>query len=69
VASAGLFNNASSLIRQGAQVGSAGAPKDEQLRKQKAMEKVARACATLNDIEVAIYHIEQIENLLNESID
>lgn len=67
--SANLFNNASNLIRQGTAVGSTPQPKEEQQRRQKTEEGIARACAMLNDLEVAIHHISQFESLLNDSIN
>lgn len=65
--SANLFNNASNLIRHGAQA--TAQPKDEIVRRRKIEEGIARACAMLNDLEVAIHHISQFESLLNDSID
>ena len=65
--SAGLFNNASNLIRQGAHVGSAtrGQSGDDLVRRQRRVEQdVARACATINDLEVAVHHCRQLETLL-----
>jgi conserved oligomeric Golgi complex subunit 4 len=67
--SANLFNNASNLIRHGAQVGSTTQPKDEVIRRRKIEESIARACAMINDLEVAVHHISQFESLLNDSID
>lgn len=75
VGSANLFNNASNLInlRQTATVGGgtqAGAKqKDELLRKQKREKEIARACAVMNDLEVAANHTQQLESLLNSTID
>jgi conserved oligomeric Golgi complex subunit 4 len=85
VGSANLFNNASSLIRQGGgavtggsivlqlpATGVAAANKtktDELIRKQKREEGIARACAMLNDLEVAIHHTQQLESVLNKSIE
>jgi conserved oligomeric Golgi complex subunit 4 len=72
VGSANLFNNASNLIRQGGAVGGVVQPaknKDELIRKQKREEGIARACAIMNDLEVAVHHTQQLEALLNKSID
>jgi len=71
VGSANLFNNASNLIRQSG--GGTGVlqvnAKEELLRKQKMQQGVARACAVMNDLEVAIHHIQQLEALLNKSVE
>lgn len=73
VGSANLFNNASNLIRQGGgAVGGVAQPakiKDELMRKQKREEGTARACAMMNDLDVAIQHIQQLEALLSKAID
>jgi hypothetical protein len=73
VGSVNLFNNASNLIRQGGPVGvvhaTAAKTKEELIRKQKAEESAARACAMINDLEVVFYHTKQLEGLLNKSIE
>ncbi|GKY97020.1 hypothetical protein MPSEU_000660800 [Mayamaea pseudoterrestris] len=67
VGSAGIFN-ASNLIRQGTTV--AGAQqKDLLVRKQQQQEGIARACATLNDLEVAVQRTEQLESILMTTVD
>jgi hypothetical protein len=70
--SAGIFNNASNLIRQGTNVGSSGLGQtkvDEATRRQRIRQGVAQACATLNDLEVAVRHTEQLEAFLSVAID
>jgi len=43
---------------------------DETARKKKeTTDRVARACATLNDLEVACHRVRQLENVLSETID
>jgi conserved oligomeric Golgi complex subunit 4 len=72
VGSAGIFNATNALIRQGTQhVGSAvaGQQKDELLRRKQTQESIARACAVMNDLEVAVHHTELLESLLRDSID
>jgi conserved oligomeric Golgi complex subunit 4 len=84
LAGSAIFNSAAShLIRQGAgnvgvgvsnvmsggttpqqKLGGSNTVKDELARKQ----KVAHACAVMNDLEVAVFHTEQLENVLTESI-
>ena len=64
---------ASNLIRQGQNaVGGAvviGQHVDEAERQEKIQLCIAQACATLNDLEVAVHHIKHLERLLNDSID
>ena len=64
---------ASNLIRQGQNaVGGAvvmGQHVDEAERQAKMQQGIARACATLNDLEVAVHHTKHLERLLMESID
>jgi conserved oligomeric Golgi complex subunit 4 len=85
VGSVNLFNNASNLIRQGggavtslqlptsvtttAAGGSNKNKMDEFMRKQKREEGIIRACAMMNDIEVAIHHTKQLESILYKLID
>jgi hypothetical protein len=65
VGSAGIFNNASNLIRAGQKtVGGA----EEVLRKQKVQEHIGQACAVINDMEVAVHHTQNLEKFLSESI-
>lgn len=80
VGSTGIFN-ASNLIRHGTNVGSAVVGgghhgkhhnqhfhhKDELLRKQQIREGIAKACATLNDLEVAAHHTGQLEAMLTDT--
>lgn len=49
-------------------VGGPTNPKDEVLRKQQRDENIARACAVLNDIEVAVHHTQQLESLLSDTV-
>ena len=42
---------------------------DEVARQRKIEEGIARACATLNDLEVAVHHTQHLERLLLQSID
>jgi conserved oligomeric Golgi complex subunit 4 len=78
VGSANLFNNASNLLIRQSAATTAGvglqAPlgaknKDEWMRKQKREEGVARACAVMNDLEVAVHHTQQLEALLFTAIE
>jgi hypothetical protein len=71
VGSAGLFNNASNLIRQGAHSGVVGVrhAKDDFLRRQKVEQDLARACATLNDLEAAAHYSQQLEAVLSETVE
>ena len=62
--SAALFNNASNLIKQGN-----ASAKEEMVKKQKAEQTTARACAVMNDLEVAVRHTEQLEQLLRKTIE
>jgi len=78
VGSAGIFNPA--FIRQhhhavaahaavlGGGAGTASSAKDELIRKQHISEGVARACAFINDLEVAVHHTTQLEALLTETV-
>eukprot|EP00540_Astrosyne_radiata_P023044 CAMPEP_0116823062 /NCGR_PEP_ID=MMETSP0418-20121206/628_1 /TAXON_ID=1158023 /ORGANISM="Astrosyne radiata, Strain 13vi08-1A" /LENGTH=344 /DNA_ID=CAMNT_0004451271 /DNA_START=224 /DNA_END=1258 /DNA_ORIENTATION=+ len=52
----------SNLIRQGNQ-------EDEAARQEKMQQGISRACATLNDVEVASKHIAELEKVLLTSID
>jgi hypothetical protein len=70
VGSAGIFNATSNLIRQGTHNVSNAvirSHKDELVRKQNVQQGIARACATLNDLEVAVYHTEQLESVLADA--
>jgi hypothetical protein len=70
VGSAGLFNATSNLIRQGTHNVSNAVIRshtDELARKHKTQQGIARACATLNDLEVAVYHTEQLESVLADA--
>ena len=85
VGSVNLFNNASNLIRQGGgavtslqlptsvtATAAGGGNKnkmEELLRKQKRAESIIRACAMMNDIEVAIHHTKQLESILYKFVD
>ena len=85
VGSVNLFNNASNLIRQGGgavtslqlptsvttTTGAGGnkSKAEELMRKQKREEGIIRACAMMNDIEVAIHHTKQLESVLYKLID
>jgi len=76
VGSANLFNNASNLIAirthhpSGGGAGQTpGKLAEELVRKQKTQEGIARACAVINDLEVATHHIRQLEKLLNKTMD
>lgn len=66
---------ASNLIRQGHAAVGAGAVVigqqvvDESERQLKMQQGIARACATLNDLEVAVHHTKHLERLLMDSID
>jgi hypothetical protein len=42
---------------------------EELLRKQKREEGIIRACAMMNDMEVAVHHTKQLESILNKFID
>lgn len=68
VGSAGIFN-ASNLIRQGTQVAKPGHPKDGLIRQQQLNDGVAKACAIINDLEVAAHHVEQLESTLAGAIE
>lgn len=70
VGSAGLFNNASNLIRQGTHA-TAGSKttKEELLRRQKVDQDLSQACATLNDLEAAAHHSQQLEQLLGTAVE
>jgi len=39
------------------------------LRKQKMQQGVSRACGVMNDLEVAIHHIQQFDALLNKCVE
>lgn len=66
VGSAGIFNNASNLIRAGQKnVGGA----DGVMRKQKVKEQIGQACAIINDVEVAVHHTQQLEKFLTETVE
>lgn len=69
--SVNLFNNASNLIRQGGGVGVVQLTKNREdlLRKLKVEEGIARACAVMNDLAVAMHHTRQLEMLLNGFIE
>lgn len=71
ISGSGSLFNASNLIRQGTNVGHAvtGHHKDEIMRHQKIQKDIAHACAMINDVEVAVKYIEQLEAVLNESIE
>lgn len=66
VGSAGIFNNASNLIRAG-QKTAGGA--DEITRRQKVQEQIGQTCAVINDMEVAIHHTKQLEKFLSETVE
>jgi hypothetical protein len=60
---------ASNLIRQGQNaVGGAAAMSGEE-REKMTQEGIATACATLNDLEVAVHHTKHLERLLMDAID
>lgn len=67
----GLLEGSSSLFKLGNAVGSAvvGRDVDDATRRQKMEQGVGRACATLNDMEVAVHHTQQLGNILLEAID
>lgn len=44
-------------------------PDDEATRQRKVHQGIARACATLNDLEVAFHHMTELEKLLLSSIE
>jgi hypothetical protein len=68
VGSAGIFNASTLMIRQGATV-AVQQQKDVLIRKQQQMEDIAHACATINDLEVAVHHIGQLEALLLNTVE
>jgi len=68
VGSAGLFNNASNLIRQGAQSKIVVGHGDDADRKQRQEKGLAQACAILNDLDVASHNSEQLEVLLSQAV-
>lgn len=75
VGSAGIFN-AQNLIRQGTHVSSAvttmgggGGGGDDLARRQQVREGIARACAVINDLEVAAHHTTLLEQVLTSTID
>lgn len=49
-------------------LGGSNTVKDELVRKHKQQLKVAQACAVMNDLEVAVFHTEQLESVLTEAI-
>jgi hypothetical protein len=80
--SGGIFN-AHTLLRQGTQVSHAvvnagvttsahkkksTAAADDLQQKQEVERGIARACAMLNDLEVAVGHVDQLESVLSEAI-
>ena len=68
--SSGIFN-ASSLIRQGHTVTHAvgGAKTDEATRRREIERGISWACATLNDLDVAAHHTEELESILSQAVD
>ena len=66
VGSAGIFNNASNLIRAG-QKTAGGA--DDVLRRQKVQQQICQACAVINDMEVAIHHTKNLERFLTDTVE
>lgn len=76
--SSGLFGNAvmasANMIRRGAAAGAAAAAvgtaqEDDEATRQRVQLGIACACATLNDLEVAVHHTQQLEKMLTESIE
>ena len=73
VGSAGLFQN----IRHAGAKGAGGGhhhptPKqklEEETRRREIQMEIAKACATFNDMEIAMQHTGQLESLLSASID
>jgi hypothetical protein len=63
---AGLFNNASNLIRQGAHASGVRKSHDEEAVKRQ--NDIAHACATLNDIEVAVDQVQRLSKLLTDAV-
>lgn len=60
---------ASNLIRQGQSAVGGGAMVMGDERHKKMQQGIARACATLNDLEVAIHHTKHLERLLMDAIE
>lgn len=56
-----LFATTSNLMRQ-------GTSDDETARQLKMQQAISRACATLNDLDVAAVHISELEKLLSDNI-
>ena len=75
VGSGGLFSN----IHRHATAGAAHVtsskhkhhhhPFEEEARRRETQMDIAKACATFNDLEIAINHTKQLESLLSDSID
>ena len=73
VGSAGLFHNIRHAGTQAAGVAHHHpTPKqklEEETRRREIQMEIAKACATFNDLEIAMHHTRQLETLLSESID
>lgn len=63
---AGLFNNASNLIRQGAHV--SGVRRNQAEEAETRQNDIARACATLNDVEVAVDQVQRLSKILTDAV-
>jgi hypothetical protein len=68
--SAGIFN-ASNLIRQGQTVSHAvgGVKVGEATRRQEIEQGISWACATLNDLDVAAHHTQDLEKILSQAVE
>jgi hypothetical protein len=68
--SAGIFN-ASNLIRQGQTVSHAvgGVKVDEVNRRREIEQGISWACATLNDLDVAAHHTQELEKILSQAVE
>jgi conserved oligomeric Golgi complex subunit 4 len=68
--SAGIFN-AQSLIRQGqtATLAVGGVKVDEVTRRREIEQGISWACASLNDLEVASRHCQELEKILLQAVD
>lgn len=68
--SSGIFGTTASLGLAGRQAQSVmGNALEEKQRQLQIEEGIARACATMNDLEVAVHHTKELQRLLTKNVD
>ncbi len=67
--SASIFGTTASLGLTGRQAPVMGNALEEKQRQQQIDDGISRACATMNDLEVAVNHTKELQRLLTKNVD